>query len=168
MAEEALTETERTPKQIRTLRWQAYEFEHLDKSADWYWIIGTVLIAGSLWAFLVGNWTLGALLVVITVSAFILGSRKPQFVDITLNQNVLTVGANKFPMEHYNSFRIKEETSHLILRHTKNYYPVLVVPIPPDKPTGKIRIILEDELELTEDEELDEPLLEQVATKIGL
>ena len=57
------------------IEWEGREYDHNPKSADWYWVLGIIAVAGTVASILFGNYLFAAL-VVIAASAFALHASK--------------------------------------------------------------------------------------------
>ena len=89
--------------------WEGEEYEHDPKSADWYWALGIVAVAGTLAAALLGN-ILFAILIAIAATAIALhAAKKPPLHRFRLIDAGLLIGDDFHPFERMISFSVLED-----------------------------------------------------------
>lgn len=154
-------------KQDKTIAWKALEYEYVEKSADWYWIVGTIGALVTAISYFIGNWSFAILVVISTIMFMFLATRRPGWITVKLNHKTISINNRNKYLKHYDEFNIDEERNKLLLHHTQSYKPALIIPLPPDAPTDKIITLLEDELDMEQNEELLEPYLEVILHRLG-
>lgn len=157
----------RHKKTDKTIAWKALEYEYVEKTPDWYWIVGTLglLVAGV--SYFIGNWSFAILVVLSTLMFMFLAARRPGWVTVKLSNKTLTTNGHNKPLKQFNEFNIDEERNKLLLHREGSYKPAVIVPLPPQAPTDKIINLLEDELDMTQNEQLLEPSLEVILNRLG-
>lgn len=148
------------------LMWEAVEFEYKEKTKDWYWVVWILGISGVVAAYMVGNYTFGFLLILITISVTLLGLRKPEMVQVKMNEKGLVIKEKAYPFSKMESFNINKEDYKLIIKRDSNVMPVLVVPLNPNIKTESLSNFLSNFIKL--DEDLHEPFFEVLSEKLGL
>ena len=114
--------------------WEGREYDHSPKSADWYWALGIIAVAGALASVLFGNYLL-ALLVVIAATALALHAAKvPPVHRFHLVERGLAVGDDLHLFERMVSFSVLEdvegELPPLLSIKTESWLsPHLVIPL---------------------------------------
>ena len=154
-------------KNNKTLAWEALEFEYVEKSVDWYWVVGFIgaLVAGA--SLYLGNWSFAILAVLSTLVLIYLSRRQPRLIQVKLNNKTISLNERVYYLKKFDTYNIDEERSHLILHAKTTYRPITMVPLPPNAPSNKIIEILEDERGMEVDMELREPLLEIILHRWG-
>lgn len=115
------------------LTWRGHEYVHTEKTADWYWALGLIAVAGAVASLLFNN-VLFAILILF--GAFVLAlfaSRKPKEVEFSLTQRGIRINAVLYPYQSLESFAIDELTpTHvpkLIIESKQTFSPTLIIPL---------------------------------------
>ena len=154
-------------KQDKTIAWKALEYEYVEKTADWYWIVGTVGVLIATASYFVGNWSFAILVILSTIMFMFLATRRPGWVTVKLTSKTISLNDRTKYLKHFNEFNIDEERHKLLLHTQGSYKPATIVPLPPNAPTDKIITLLEDELDMEQNEQLLEPYLEVILHRLG-
>jgi hypothetical protein len=120
--------------QLKSITWEAYEHEHREKSKDWYWSLGILIVTASLLSIIFGNYLFGVLLIVIGASLGIVGSRHPKLTLFELNKMGIRIGNKLFPYATLDAFWVQDNNEHnrtslLLVRSRKTMVPLLVIPL---------------------------------------
>ena len=151
----------------KTLRWEAPEFDFVEKSNDWYWTVGGIGAACATGAFLGGVITLGILIIISTGLLCYMANHKPRMIIMTINSKHLQVDIKKYSMKEIESFRIHTEHNKLLLKPASKIKPIIPAPLPTDAQLEKLITLLTDKLKLEEDETIEEPWIEVYMRKLG-
>lgn len=147
--------------------WEAFDKQEKEKKVDWFWALGIIGIAGSVLAFLFGNFLFGVFIVLAIVIVMFFATQKPQKVSYKLDEQGLHMEQELLPYSKMISFWLDEQGEWgKILIHTKHpISPVLSV-FYEDKNIGDdIYEILIDKIE---EKPLVEPISHQIFEKLGL
>ena len=90
------------------IEWDALEFEPHEKTSDWYWILGILVVFGTLIAIVFGN-ILFALLVI--MSGFLIGlyaSKHPDTLECYIDRRGVHVNSTSYLYKDIDSFWIDE------------------------------------------------------------
>jgi len=112
--------------QVNSYTWQAPEYEHHEKGALWFLGFGLVITIVMLYAFIVGNWLLMAVLALLVVVIFKLAKRPPHVLNHIINNHGVYVGHRFLPYANLKTFWItrgNHHISHLNLEGTKRILP---------------------------------------------
>lgn len=163
--------TEKKPtsskKKEKTIAWEAYEFEYIPKTVDWYWVVGSVGALIALGSYFLGNWSFALLVIVSTITLMLLSVRRPGLVRVKLNHKTISLNDRTYYLKKFDTFNIDEERSKLLLHAKTTYKPVTVIPLPPQAPSDKITNLLEDHLDMEINPSLAEPLFEVIMHRWG-
>lgn len=148
------------------LEWTAHEYEHKERSADWYWAAGIVTAALALASFLFGNVIFGILILLSAFSLALFVNRPPENLPITLSEFGIAKGQTLYPMETLHSFWIDTEHPHkkILLRSQKAMMPLIVIPLSDEVDPERLRQLL---LKILPEEYQRLPLLENVLEYLG-
>jgi hypothetical protein len=118
------------------LAWSALEYEERERSKDWFWALGIIVVTSALAALIFGNYFFATLLM---LGGFLLGyfaTKKPAIVHFELNAKGLKIDNRIYPYENIKSFWIQinpadmENVKPLLFIHSERVFmPVLSIPI---------------------------------------
>ena len=127
-----------------SITWEAPEFEHLEKRADWYWILGIVAAFGIILAILLKNY-LFAILVLIGAGTMTLHAKKlPEIVEFAVSKHGVQANKVLYPYGSLESFWISEfndEEPKLLLTSKKILALQIIIPLA-DTPPEEVRNML--------------------------
>lgn len=115
-----------------SLKWSAFEHEHIERTGDWFWALGIIAACAALTSILFGN-VLFALLII--VAAFVIGliaKQPPQLHDFELTPRGIVVSGTLHSYEEVLSFWVETEDAGqplLLIDTTKFMAPNLVIPL---------------------------------------
>lgn len=149
-----------------TIEWEAHEYEHKERSSDWFWAAGIITVALALAAMIFGNAIFGIL---ILISAFALAlyiNRPPENVHISIAEGGIQRDRIFYPFSTLSGFWIDTDHPHkkVILRSKKTLMPLIVIPLSDDVDTEKLRDLL---LRHMIEEYHSIPLMEKVLEYLG-
>ena len=75
----------------KLIQWQAPEFIHHEKSTLWYLATGTIILLGSLNAYLLNNIMLSAIILIGGTSMLGLANKKPKMTSYRINWRGVTI-----------------------------------------------------------------------------
>jgi hypothetical protein len=125
-----------------TIAWQMYEFEHREKSADWYWALGIIAIAAAVAAIFLGNILFAIILLLGAFTLGMHGNSKPKVYTYQLSRRGIQVEKNLYTFETLDSFWIEEfeDRPHRILVKSQKFFmPYIIMPLSPDMDPEEIR-----------------------------
>lgn len=143
------------------LEWEALEYEHIEKTPDWFWGLALVALAAIAAAIFFENLLFA---VVILLSAFtfaLYGARAPKMERFSITDRGVSVGNNLYPYQTLDSFWVHDSPESrpvLLIKSKKTLMPLIAIPITHVNPRD-IRERLLDELP---EEEHHEPLSDKL------
>lgn len=149
------------------ISWQAPEYYHEHKTADWYWAVSIIATSGAAVAVVFNNVLLALLIVIGAISLMLVSSRPPKIVDVKIDSNGIVLGKFRYPYGTLRSFWIHEYDHHakLLLTSTKTLAPLVVISIDPaDINPQDVRELLQPHIA---EEEQHEPLLQLIMEYLG-
>lgn len=118
------------------LIWSALEYEEKDRSPDWFWALGIIIITGSIAAIIFENYFFAVLLVLSGVLLGFFAIKKPDTVTYELNQKGLMIRNRLYPYENIKSFWVQIDPQGetnlkpILFIHTERVFmPIISVPI---------------------------------------
>jgi len=118
------------------LIWSALEYEEKDRSPDWFWALGIIVVTSSVASIIFENYFFAVLLILSGVLLGFFAIKKPDMVTYELNQKGLKIRDRLYPYENIKSFWIqvdlKEETelkSIFFIHSERAFMPIISMPI---------------------------------------
>jgi hypothetical protein len=149
------------PPTRTTLRWSAYEHEHIERGSDWYWALGIVAVCAALVSLLFHDFFFSILILLAATTIGLLAQHPPELVQFELTNRGIRVGDTMHRFEEILSFWVEDhgvERPLLLVDTTKFMAPNLVIPIESIDPHD-VREYLRERCE-------EVPMKEPVAHKI--
>lgn len=122
------------------LEWSALEYEEKERSPDWFWALGIIVVTSSIAAIIFGNYFFAVLLILSGVLLGFFAIKKPETVHYELNNRGLKIRTRIYPYENIKSFWVqidpKEETGlkpTLFIKSERMFIPIISIPIPYDR-----------------------------------
>lgn len=94
----------------KEIKWQAFEYEHTTKSADWFWIVWIIAIGIAITAYLFNNLLFGIFILISAFSLSIYASRKPDLLNFTLSERGFLIKGKLVPFSAIQSFWVEKTT----------------------------------------------------------
>jgi hypothetical protein len=128
------------PRASFNIEWDAHEYEHKERSADWFWSIGILTFAVALAAIIFGNVIFGILIIISAFSLSLFINRPPEDVHVVVDERGITRGRIHYPYSTLRSFWIDEDHPHkkIILRSEKLLMPYIIIPFGEDVDTNRL------------------------------
>jgi hypothetical protein len=121
---------------MQTLEWSALEYEERERSADWFWALGVIVVAGSLASIIYGNYFFATLIIISGLLLGFFAMKKPEMVIYELTGSGLKVRTRVYPYENIKSFWIQREEPGtgkikpiLFIKSERLFMPVIGIPI---------------------------------------
>ena len=148
------------------IKWKALEYERVDRSADWFWAFGIVVVAIILASLIFGNVLFAFLILVSAAALFIFAIRHPLIDDFEVNQKGIVLEDKLYLYRTLSSFWIEMEdgSPKLLIKSKKIIMPLLVLPLSEEVEEEELRDYLLDHLD---EEHLHEPLIQKVMERLG-
>jgi hypothetical protein len=155
----SIQKNEESPGELHRLspilfRWQAPEYEDLERGTKWY-VTAVILILITIgWAVYSRSPVMAIMFLVIGIAGYINLRKKPEIMDFLITEEGVIAGKDIYPFKNLNSFWIFYETEGLkaISIHTKaSFSPFVQIPLADEDPV-KIREVLLKHLEEKEHE----------------
>lgn len=151
------------------ISWEALEYEHKEKSRDWYWALGIITVSMVIIALMLGNYVFSLVLIVSGFALAVSASRKPKLVKFELEKTGLHIDGKFMPYGTLKSFWVENNLHHdgiskLIFKPRAGNAHLIVIPIEDVHPEDVRDYLLDMLLE----EEMSEPFLQKLAEHFGL
>lgn len=115
--------------------WEAQEYEHREKPADWYWALGIVAVAAIIACILFGNILLALVILAAAGAIAVAAAKAPQVHRFVITEDGLMIGHRLYPYDIMLHFSIMEhvEGAHphrLSIKTRSLFTPHLLIPLP--------------------------------------
>lgn len=151
-----------------SIRWIGYEYEHTDKTADWFWAVGIISLCIAIISIIYDNTLFAIFIVIAGLMAITLAKRPPEIVEYALTPKGIMIDGKIYLYKSIHSFWIDthiKEHPELLLKTRKNLTRLLVIPIAHGAgDPHKIRDYL---LQALPEEHIEEPLSHVIMRKFG-
>ncbi|MBX2866532.1 hypothetical protein KTR10_01040 [Candidatus Kaiserbacteria bacterium] len=155
-----------TEEVIQSITWEAPEHAHIEKTTDWFWVVGLLTIASAAAAFIFGNILFGLVIIFGAVALVTHALRDPHTIPFAITARGVRIDGDLYPYATLAGYALDVENRHgpqLLLRNRKTFAPLLILPIP-EEYIDEIEDVIS--LRLPE-EELEEPLSHQILEFFG-
>lgn len=114
-----------------SLSWQALEYEHKPKTADWFWILGTVALLGSLLAFYFSNFFFAVFILIAAFAVALHANIPPTLHTYNIREDGLVRDNLLFPFRNIKGFSIIKNSlgNTLLLDINRVTFPILSIPL---------------------------------------
>ena len=134
--------------------WQAPEYEHIPKNADWFWTVGIISLAVFFLALITKNILFGALSLLAGFTVALFGAKKPRRLNFEINPRGVKIENRLYTYGNLKSFWIHYDPplkKELSLESKKTLMPYITIPLgeasPNDVRRYLIRFLKEEEHE---------------------
>ncbi|MDP3763749.1 MAG: hypothetical protein Q8Q92_03845 [bacterium] len=119
------------PRPSFKIEWDAHEYEHKERSQDWFWAVGIVSVSLTIAAIILGNIILGILILISAFTLSLFANRPPNTLRVIVDEKGIIKGRVRYPYSTLESFWIDTEHPHkkIILRSEKTFMPLIIVPL---------------------------------------
>ncbi|MFA5840972.1 MAG: hypothetical protein WC847_01715 [Candidatus Paceibacterota bacterium] len=122
------------------LVWSALEYEEKDRSQDWFWALGIIVVTSSIASIIFENYFFAALLLLSGVLLGFFAMKKPEMVTYELNETGFKIHDRVYPYENIKSFYVQLDNTNevnnpaylkpLFFIHTERaFMPIISIPI---------------------------------------
>ena len=148
------------------LEWDAHEYEHKERTQDWFWVVGILTVSISIASIIFGNIIFGIFVLVASFSLSLYINRPPETLQMKIDSMGIARNKIYYPFETLHSFCIDIEHPHkkIILRSKKVFMPLIVIPLGDAVNSEKVSSILKEYLP---EEYHQLPFMENILEMLG-
>ncbi|MDQ5969328.1 MAG: hypothetical protein QG579_485 [Patescibacteria group bacterium] len=150
---------------MEKISWNTIEYLHTEKTTDWYWIVGIITLSIALISIILNNIIFAILIVVSSFTLSLFASRKPEIINIEMNNSAVLVSKERHAYKDIESFWVetRDFNPRVLLKSKKMFMPFIVILIDDIEPE-EVQTFLSKHLP---EEEHSEPLLEKLLLYFG-
>ncbi|OGI92486.1 hypothetical protein A2933_01090 [Candidatus Nomurabacteria bacterium RIFCSPLOWO2_01_FULL_46_18] len=153
------------------LEWSAPEYEEKERSRDWFWALGVIIVTAALTSIIFQNYFFAALIVLGGALLWIFAKRPPEIITYELNNQGLKIKTRLYSYENIKSFWVQNEEKEgkilkpLLFLHTERFFmPIISIPIEKAHAFSLREIFLAKNVP---EEEMREHLSEKIMESLG-
>lgn len=121
------------------LTWSALEYEEKERSQDWFWALGVIVVTSSIASIIFGNYFFAALLILGGLLLGFFAIKKPDLITYELNEKGLKIRNRLYPYDSIKAFWIQADFNPesnikpiFFIHSERAFMPVLSIPIDMD------------------------------------
>lgn len=114
------------------LRWEAFEHDHIERGADWYWALAIIAVSIALISILLHNVLFAVVILIAALTLALVSRTPPDLASFELSDRGVRVNGALHRFDEIISFWVEDEHDHrpLLLVDTKKFLsPNLIIPI---------------------------------------
>ena len=118
------------------LEWSALEYEERERSTDWFWALGIIVVTSSVAAIIFGNYFFAVLLILSGILLGFFAVKKPDTVSYELNNQGLKIRTRVYSYENIKSFWVQIDLTGetnlrpmLFIKTERAFMPIISIPI---------------------------------------
>ncbi len=155
------------PERGVAVKWEAFEYEHKERSRDWFYMLGIIAVAIAAASVILGNILFGLM---VLLGAFVIAMyavRPPTATEVELSPRGVRLGSRLYPYRSFKSFWVIAHSNRpprLLLEPQKTFTPVLSIPLGKMDPE-EVHTFL---MHYLHEEERTEPFVDLLAERLGI
>ena len=147
------------------IEWSALEYEEKERSVDWFWALGIIVVAGSITSLIYGNYFFAILLILSGILLGFFAIKKPEMVSYELNKKGLKIKTRLFPYESMKSFFVQTTPKPMLfVKSSRMFMPILSMPIEDNLAEDIRSVMLSNNVQ---EEEMKEGPSERIMERLG-
>ena len=119
--------------ETRSVTWEAPEHRHIEKTGDWFWIVGIIAVSASIVSIILDDVLFGVVILLAAATVIVFSHRKPAILPFEVSVRGIRVNTTLYPYDSLHAFSIDEESTdgpQLIVRSKHLFMPLIIIPLP--------------------------------------
>ncbi len=124
------------------MEWQVLEYPHDPKHPNWFWVIGGVMLVGTITAIALKNFLLAVLILLAGFTLMMFAARRPETITCQLTDKGIRLKNRFHPYEELKSFWVDADhpsEPRIIIESKKIFLPHILVPLATSPSPGQVR-----------------------------
>ena len=120
---------------LHSVSWEAPEHNHIEKTSDWYWILGIVALAGAIVSIILNNVLFGIAIILGAFTMSVVSQQRPKLIKFEVSDRGIRIGTVLYPYATLESYFLDEGNMidpQLIVKSKKLLMMLLIIPVPVD------------------------------------
>jgi hypothetical protein len=121
------------PEEVRAITWESPEHRHIEKTSDWYWVVGIIAVSASVVSIMFENVLFGVVILLGASTMILFSHRAPKVLGYEVSVRGVRIGDTLYPFTSLEAFAIDEdapEGPQLIVKSHHFFVPLLILPLP--------------------------------------
>ncbi|MCX6755269.1 MAG: hypothetical protein NT068_01865 [Candidatus Nomurabacteria bacterium] len=112
---------------MQKISWSAWEYEEKERSRDWFWALGIIIVAGSITAIILNDYFFAILLVLGGISLGFFATRKPELITYDLEETGFKIKNQLYLYKDIKSFFVRDDHNPaLFIKTNRIFMPIIV------------------------------------------
>ncbi len=113
------------------ITWSAEEYEHKEKSVDWFWALGIIVVAGAAASILYKNYLFAIVIILGGLSMMLFSGRHPRMVEFEINKEGIRIDDYTYPYAKIKGFWIdpNDTPRKLYFESHRFFMPIITLPL---------------------------------------
>ncbi|HEY4513128.1 MAG TPA: hypothetical protein VJH06_01280 [Candidatus Paceibacterota bacterium] len=157
------------------LTWTALEYEEKERSKDWFWALGVIVVTSAIAAMIFADYFFAALLILAGILLGLFAIKKPDIMEYELTDRGLRIHTRFYPYENIRAFWVQShdpleinrevfKKPMLFIRSERFFMPIISIPIDEEIGERIYSIMLEQNIL---EEEMKEHPSEKIMEALG-
>ncbi len=154
--------------QTKKYEWDALEYDHQEKSTDWYWALGIIIVVGVVLCIISHNYLLAVLLAVGGSMIGYYANDKPKPVHVELSDRGIRLDQDLYTYDSMGNFWMHTDhknRNRLTIITGRKVMPQTTVTLPDSVSATELRAYL---MRFLEEKEIKPSIIELIAESVGL
>ncbi len=111
------------------ISWSALEYEEKDRSADWYWALGVVVLTSAITAIIFNNYFFAVLLLISGALLYFIAKKPPEMITYEITDKGIQLHNHFYNFKDLKSFYVqKEGKPTLFIKTSRFFLPIISIP----------------------------------------
>lgn len=148
------------------ISWSGYEYEHKERSRDWFIALGIIAASGATAAIIYKNYIFAIFIIVAAVALGIVSAKRPEEFVVDIGTEGIRINNYFYPYKTIQNFWIidREDPPKLLFHSDKIILPIISIPIFETDPNA-LRSTLQ---RFIKEEELADSVSHKIMDRLGL
>ena len=151
---------------VRSVYWEAPEHTHIEKSPDWFWLLGIIAVTAAIVSIIFHNILFAIVILLGAITMSLVGHKRPRIIPYEVSNRGVRIDNTLYPYATLDSFYLDEDAPldpQLLLKSKKLFAPLLILPIP-EEHADLIDSMLAERLP---EEHIEEPFANRLLEFLG-
>ena len=151
---------------MTNLNWSTMEYEEKERTPDWYWALGIIVLAGSVTSIILHDYFFAVLLILGGLCLAMFANKKPGVINYEMNAKGIQINTHLYEYKKIKSFFVQTEGKPMLfLRTSRLFVPMLSTSLDTVNPEIVKNYFLENNVP---EEEMKEHYSEKIIERLGL
>ncbi|HEY4490254.1 MAG TPA: hypothetical protein VJC12_03310 [Candidatus Paceibacterota bacterium] len=118
-----------------TLSWQSLEYDHYERSNDWFWAVGIIAVSVAITAIIFKDILFAIIIIVGAFTLMLYATRAPHEIEISITDKGIKLDKIFYPYHSLESFWVEEldHRARILIKSQRLIMPYIIAPINRDE-----------------------------------